>query len=89
MLVLATAARVGVFNAITVHFVPIMVWKGASEQQAATLLLAIIALMSLPGHLAIGWIADRVSKPALMSVCMVIGAAAVGCLANGESTASL
>lgn len=85
MLVLATTARVGVYNAITVHFVPIMVWKGASEQQAAAM-LALMALMSLPAHLLIGWIADRVNKPALMSVCMIIGAIGVGCLAYGESS---
>jgi sugar phosphate permease len=83
MLVLATTARVGVFNAITVHFVPIMVWKGASEQHAAAM-LAFMALMSLPAHLLIGWIADRVSKPALMSVCMIIGAAGIACLAYGD-----
>lgn len=82
MLVLATTTRVGVFNAITVHFVPIMVWKGASEQQAAAMLAA-MALMSLPSHLFIGWIADRISKPLLMSVCMLLGALAIVFLAYG------
>jgi sugar phosphate permease len=85
MLVLATTTRVGVFNAITVHFVPIMVWKGATEQQAAAM-LAVMALMSLPAHLFVGWIADRVPKPPLMAVCMVIGAVAVGFLAYGEAS---
>jgi MFS family permease len=84
MLVLATTTRVGVFNAITVHFVPIMVWKGATEQQAAAM-LAVMALMSLPAHLCVGWIADRVPKPPLMAVCMVIGAIGVGFLAYGEA----
>jgi MFS family permease len=64
--------------------VPIMVWKGASEQQAAAM-LAVMALMSLPAHLFVGWIADRVSKPPLMALCMVIGAIAVGFLAYGEA----
>jgi MFS family permease len=84
MLVLATTTRVGVFNAITVHFVPIMVWKGASEQQAAAMLAA-MALMSLPSHLFIGWIADRISKPLLMSVCMLLGALAIVFLAYGDA----
>jgi MFS family permease len=88
MLILATTTRVGVFNAITVHFVPIMVWKGASEQHAAAMLAA-MALMSLPSHLFIGWIADRVSKPLLMSACMVIGAVSVAFLAYGDDTWSL
>ena len=83
MLILATTTRVGVFNSITVHFVPIMVWKGASEQQAAAM-LALMALMSLPAHLLIGWIADRVSKPLLMALCMIIGAVSIAFLAYGE-----
>ena len=73
---------------ITVHFVPIMVWKGVSEQRAAAM-LAIMALMSLPSHLLVGWIADYVSKPRLMGACMVIGAASLFFLAYGESEGSL
>jgi MFS family permease len=88
MLVLATTARVGVFNSITVHFVPLMVWKGATEQQAAAM-LAVMAFMSLPSHLFIGWIADRVNKPRLMAVCMVIGAVSIAFLAYGDDLGSL
>ena len=83
MLILATTTRVGVFNSLTVHFVPIMVWKGATEQQAAAM-LALMALMSLPAHLFVGWIADRVNKPLLMAVCMIIGAVSIGFLAYGD-----
>ncbi|MGZ8488760.1 MAG: MFS transporter [Candidatus Binatia bacterium] len=82
-LILATTTRVGVFNSITVHFVPIMVWRGASEAKAAAL-LATLALMSLPSHLFVGWIADRVNKPRLMAACMSIGAGAVAILAYGD-----
>ncbi|MGZ8499502.1 MAG: MFS transporter [Candidatus Binatia bacterium] len=82
-LILATTTRVGVFNSITVHFVPIMVWRGASEAKAAAL-LATLALMSLPSHLFVGWIADRVNKPRLMAACMWIGAGAVAILAYGD-----
>jgi len=88
MLVLATTARVGVFNSITVHFIPLMVWKGATEQHAAAM-LAVMALMSLPSHLFIGWIADRVSKPRLMAICMVIGAVAIAFLAYGHGLSSM
>src|SRR4030095_2026459 len=76
MIILATTTRVAVYNSITVHFVPIMVWKGVSEQRAATM-LAIMSLMSLPSHLLVGWIADYVSKPRLMGACMVIGTASL------------
>jgi sugar phosphate permease len=79
MIVLATTTRVAVYNAITVHFIPIMVWKGISEQRA-TVLLATTALMSLPAHLLVGWIADHVSKPRLMGVCMLVGTVSLwGC----------
>ena len=88
MIVLATTTRVAVYNSLTVHFVPIMVWKGVSEQRAAAM-LAIMALMSLPSHLLVGWIADHVSKPRLMGACMVIGAASLLFLAYGESEGSL
>jgi MFS family permease len=88
MLVLATTARVGVFNSITVHFVPLMVWKGATEQHAAAM-LAVMAFMSLPSHLFIGWIADRVSKPRLMALCMIVGAIAIAFLAYGDDLVSL
>jgi len=83
MIILATTTRVAVFNAITVHFIPIMVWRGVSEQRAA-LLLATMALMSLPSHLLVGWIADYVSKPKLMGICMSIGALSIFFLAYGE-----
>ncbi|MPZ77297.1 MAG: MFS transporter [Deltaproteobacteria bacterium] len=88
MMILATTTRVGVFNAITVHFVPIMVWKGATEQRAAAM-LATMALMSLPSHLLVGWIADRVSKPRLMAACMGLGAVSLFFLAYGEGEWSL
>jgi sugar phosphate permease len=82
-LILATTTRVGVYNSITVHFVPIMVWRGASEAKAAAM-LATMALMSLPSHLLVGWIADRVDKPRLMAACMLLGAVAVAILAYGD-----
>ena len=88
MIVLATTARVAVLNSLTVHFVPMMVWKGVSEQRAATM-LAIMALMSLPSHLFVGWLADHVSKPRLMGACMAIGVASLLFLAYGESEGSL
>ena len=88
MIILATTTRVAVYNSITVHFVPIMVWKGVSEQRAAAM-LATVALMSLPAHLLVGWIADFVSKPRLMGACMLIGAGSIFLLAYGEGEGAL
>src|SRR5262245_66521468 len=72
MMILATTTRVAVYNSLTVHFVPIMVWKGVSEQQAAVM-LAIMALISLPSHLLLGWISVLCIKARLMGACMYIG----------------
>lgn len=69
-LAIGTGIRVAILSAMTVHYVPIMVWKGLSEQRAA-FLLGVQAFMSLPSHLLFGWLADRVNKPRLMAVCMV------------------
>ena len=88
MFILATTTRVAVYNSLTVHFVPIMVWKGVSEQRAAAM-LAVTAFMSLPSHLLVGWIADQVNKPRLMGACMGIGAASLLFLAYGQSEWSL
>lgn len=88
MFILATTTRVAVYNSLTVHFVPIMVWKGVSEQRAAAM-LAVMALMSLPSHLLVGWIADHVNKPRLMGACMAVGVGSLLFLAYGESEWSL
>jgi MFS family permease len=71
LLTIATGIRIVVLSAVSVHYVPIMVWKGLSEQRAA-FFLASQAFMSLPSHLLFGWIADRVNKPKLMASCMLL-----------------
>lgn len=88
MLVLATSFRVAGLSAVMVHFIPIMVWKGVSEGRAA-LLLSTFALLSLPSHLLVGWIADYIYKPRLMGLCMLVATAAVGLLIYGEAEGSL
>jgi MFS family permease len=85
LLTIATGLRIVILSAINVHYVPIMVWKGLSEQRAA-FLLGVQAFMSLPCHLLFGWLADRVDKPRLMAVCMLIAMLALVVLlqARGE-----
>lgn len=76
-LTLATALRIVALSAVNVHYVPIMVWKGMSAQNAAFLLGA-QAFLGLLSHIVIGWIADRVNKARLMALCM--GISAIGLL---------
>jgi MFS family permease len=83
MLILATMFRVAGLNTIMVHFVPIMVWKGLTEERAA-FLLAAYALFSVVTHLFLGWIADFVHKPRLMAVSMAGATAALLVLIYGQ-----
>ena len=73
LFVVSMTARVTCYSAATVHFVPLMVWKGLSEGAAASFLGA-FALVNLVAHFVLGWIADRVSKPKLLAACHLIPA---------------
>jgi MFS family permease len=73
LLVASMLARVTCYSTATVHFVPLMVWKGLSEGSAASLLGA-FALINLVAHFVLGWIADRVNKPKLLAACHVLPA---------------
>ncbi|MGH7872614.1 MAG: MFS transporter [Candidatus Binatia bacterium] len=77
----ATAIRVIILSAINVHYVALMVWKGMTPQRAA-FFLAAQAFMSLPSHLLFGWIGDKMNKPKLMSLCMLLATASMVLLAN-------
>ncbi len=83
LLILATTVRAAAFQTLTVHFIPIMVWKGLTEQRAA-FMLAIFAFLSLPSHLLLGWIADLIHKPRLMALCMVLASGASLLLMYGQ-----
>lgn len=76
VLVAAMTARVTCYSAATVHFIPLMVWKGMSESAAASL-LGIFALVNLVAHFVLGWIADRVNKPKLLAACHLLPAVSV------------
>jgi MFS family permease len=83
LLAIATATRIVILSAVNVHYIPLMVWKGLSEQRAAFLLGA-QAFMSLPSHLLFGWIADRVNKPKLMATCMAAATVGIFLLIHAE-----
>jgi sugar phosphate permease len=76
LLSIATTFRVVCSSCILVHFVPILVWRGLSEQRAA-FFLAFIALLGMPTHLLIGWLGDRLNKLRLMATCMIIASLSV------------
>ena len=76
LMVVSMTARVAAFSTVTVHFVPVMVWKGLTQDEAAFLLGA-FAFVNLMSHFLLGWIADKVNKPWLMVVCHIVPALSV------------
>jgi MFS family permease len=72
-LVLGNAVRNMSYHAIATHFVPLMVWKGMSQPQAA-LLLSSFAFLGMTSTLLLGWFADRVNKPRLVAGILFIAA---------------
>lgn len=60
------AMRLFVTVALSVHFVPILVWKGMDEATAAYL-VSLFAFTSIFSALAMGWMGDRGSKVLISS----------------------
>jgi sugar phosphate permease len=84
LLAFATSFRVICSSAVLVHFVPIMVWKGYTEPQGA-FYLGVIAICGMPTHLLIGWLGDRIFKPRLMAVFMMLGSVSIYFLFHGSA----
>ncbi len=74
--VLAAGIRNGSYHAISVHFIPLMVWKGLNDQQAA-LLLSAFAFLGMASTLILGWVADKSHKPRLAAMILFAAAGAV------------
>lgn len=84
LLAFATSFRVMCSSAVLVHFVPILVWKGYTEPQGA-FYLGVIAICGMPTHLLIGWLGDRIFKPRLMAVFMMLGSVSIYFLFHGSA----
>ena len=82
--VLAAGIRNGSYHAIGVHFVPIMVWKGLSESQAA-LLLSVYAFLGMALTLILGWFADKANKPRLTAFILFAAGGAMFLPIMGDS----
>lgn len=84
LLAIATTLRVVCSSSILVHFIPILVWRGLTQQEAAVF-LAFLAFLGMPAHLSMGWLGDRIFKPRLMASCMVIASFAIFMLFKGTA----
>ena len=81
----STTLRLAVINTMNVHFIPVMVWKGVPETNAA-FMLGGMACMSLIARLAIGAIGDRFQKQLVIAAGLCLGMA--GLLILQYSTAT-
>jgi MFS family permease len=82
--VLAAGIRNASYHAISVHFIPFMVWKGLSQSQAAFLLGA-YAFLGMAFTLLLGWFADKTNKPRLNAVILFAAAGAMFLPITGSS----
>ncbi len=73
LFVIGMTVRVAAYSTISVHFIPIMVWKGLTQEQAAVLLGA-FAFLNWATHYVVGPIADAVNRPKLLAACLLTGA---------------
>jgi MFS family permease len=68
-LVFGAGVRNASYHAISTHFIPLMIWKGMSQQQA-TFLLSSFAFLGFTSTILIGWLADSMNKPRLVSLVL-------------------
>jgi MFS family permease len=75
-LVFGAAVRNASYHAISTHFIPMMIWKGMSQQQA-TLLLSSFAFLGFTSTLLFGWLADSHNKPRMVSLILFTAGASI------------
>ena len=76
--------RTGTLGTLIVHFVPMMVWKGHSEQTAAVM-LGMMAFLSIPTRIGLGYLGDSWSRTKILSGGMALGALCLILLQNANS----
>ncbi len=69
----ASALRISVTSGVLVHAIPIMVWKGTSEQAGADV-MALLFFVSIPARLLIGFSGLRLPGQGVLGVGMAVGA---------------
>ena len=83
LFVIGMTVRVGVYSTVTVHFVPLMVWKGQTQEYAAYLLGA-FAFLNWAAHYVIGPLADAMNRVKLLTACLIVAAASMLLLIWGD-----
>jgi sugar phosphate permease len=87
-LVFGAGVRNASYHAISTHFIPMMIWKGMSPQQA-TFLLSSFAFLGFASTLLFGWLADTMNKPRLVSFILFTAGLSILFLIFGSSIGHL
>ncbi|MQG09794.1 MAG: MFS transporter [SAR202 cluster bacterium] len=85
LLVLATMFRIAVHGTIFLHFIPILVWKGETQQASANL-IGLLALFSVPLIIMFGWLGDKYGRPKLLFLCYTAAGLSLFFLNQADST---
>ncbi|NWF53417.1 MAG: MFS transporter [Syntrophaceae bacterium] len=88
ILLFAIALRVSITVGLTIHFVPLFVWKGQSEA-ASAYLVSLFALSTIPITLICGWFGDRWDKSLICGLGVLPTMAGMLFLICGHSGISL
>lgn len=83
-LAIAMAMRLFSKTGLSVHLVPLMVWKGVDEPTAA-FMVGLFAFAQVPLRVGAGWVGDHWSMTKLPALASVAGCAAVAVLLFGPS----
>ena len=84
-IVVASSLRIAVTSGVLVHAIPIMVWKGTSEQTGADV-MALLFFVSIPARLLIGLSGMRLPGQGILGVGMAVGAVSILALDLVEGT---
>ncbi len=72
-ILVASALRISVTSGVLVHAIPIMVWKGTSEQAGADM-VALLFFVSIPARLLIGMSGMKLPGQGVLGIGMAVGA---------------
>ena len=72
LLAVAITFRMLVTTALTVHLVPLLVWRGL-DQRTAALGVSVLGLGGVGARLLLGWVGDRFSRAALSALGCFVG----------------
>ena len=85
LLLTGLVIRVSVADAILIHSIPLLVWKGVSEQSAA-FFVSMVFLIMIPVRLTLGLSGAFLPTNAVLFVGMAIGGLSVGALMLTDGT---